>query len=79
MQQINPEATGCTTDLMMAFSELADPRTRACPYPLDELLLVALCAITSGAEHWVEGCHRAHHRLDCPPAVLCSAYGLLSH
>ena len=28
-------------------------RSRTCAYPLDELLLVALCAITSGAESWV--------------------------
>ena len=38
---------------LQAFEGLEDPRSRACPHPLDELLLVALCAITSGAESWV--------------------------
>ena len=79
MQQISLEAAGCTTDLMAAFSELADPRTRACPYPLDELLLVALCAITSGAEHWVEVVHWAHHRMDWLKQFLPFKHGIASH
>ena len=33
-----------------AFEGLEDPLSRACPHRLDELLLVALCAITSGAD-----------------------------
>ena len=39
--------------ILQAFDELQDPRSRACPHRLDELLLVALCAITSGADSWV--------------------------
>jgi predicted transposase YbfD/YdcC len=40
--------------ILNALEDLEDPRTRACPHRLDELLLVALCATTSGADNWVE-------------------------
>ena len=39
-------------DFLQAFDGLEDPWSRACAHRLDELLLVALCAITSGAESW---------------------------
>ena len=39
-----------SAEVLRAFADLPDPRSRTCAYPLDELLLVALCAITSGAE-----------------------------
>ena len=39
--------------ILEAFEELDDPRSRVCPHPLDEILLLALCAIISGAESWV--------------------------
>lgn len=39
---------------MRFFEGLEDPRTRACPHRLDELLLVALCGVMSGADNWVE-------------------------
>ncbi len=34
------------------FEDLEDPRTRDCPHDLRELLLVALCAVLSGADGW---------------------------
>ncbi|WP_455289030.1 transposase family protein [Cupriavidus necator] len=37
-----------------AFADLPDPRTRNCPYPLEELLFIALCGVTSGADSWVD-------------------------
>ncbi|MFT7721316.1 MAG: transposase family protein [Roseateles sp.] len=38
---------------MQAFEALEDPRRRAsCAYPLDELLLTALCVVTRGADDW---------------------------
>jgi predicted transposase YbfD/YdcC len=40
--------------ILNALEDLEDPRTRTCPHRLDELLLVALCATTSGADNWVE-------------------------
>lgn len=36
------------------FTDLRDPRTRQSDYPLQELLLVAVCAILSGADNWVD-------------------------
>lgn len=44
---------GKNRSLLEAFDGLEDPRTRECAHRLDELLLVALCAITSGADSWV--------------------------
>jgi hypothetical protein len=42
-----------SAEVLQASAELPDPRSRTCAYPLDELLLVALSAVTSGAEDWV--------------------------
>ena len=36
------------------FAGLPDPRTRRADYPLQELLLVAVCAILCGADTWVD-------------------------
>ena len=36
------------------FTDLQDPRTRQSEYPLQELLLVAICAVLSGADNWVD-------------------------
>ena len=43
---------GTRPGFLQAFEALEDPRTRSCPHRLDELL-VALCAITSGADSWM--------------------------
>ena len=43
---------------------MQDPRSRDCPYPLNELLLVALSAITSGADDWVSVVKWATLKLD---------------
>ncbi len=41
-------------DFLEHFSRLEDPRQRAkLVYPLDEVLLLTLCAVLSGAENWV--------------------------
>lgn len=47
--------------LLETFKELSDPRARECAYPLEELLLAAICAVISGAESWtsVAGQHIA--------------------
>jgi hypothetical protein len=40
--------------LLHSFDDLPDPRVSArCAYPLQELLLVALCAVTCGTDDWV--------------------------
>lgn len=36
--------------ILQAFEALEDPRNRKCPYPLQELVLVALSGVTSGAD-----------------------------
>jgi hypothetical protein len=36
-----------------AFGDLTDPRSRTSPYDLTQMLVVALCAILSGADSWV--------------------------
>jgi hypothetical protein len=35
------------------FADLEDPRTRESPHRLEEILLVAICGILSGADGWV--------------------------
>lgn len=37
---------------MEAFEDLYDPRCRKCRYPLDEILLSALCAVLCGVDDW---------------------------
>jgi DNA-binding transcriptional ArsR family regulator len=39
--------------VLESFAALSDPRGRECAHQLDALLLVAICAMTSGAESWV--------------------------
>ncbi len=42
------------TPFLEHFAGLEDPRTRESDYPLRELLLVAVCAVLSGADTWVD-------------------------
>ncbi|MCD6026730.1 MAG: ISAs1 family transposase [Solimicrobium sp.] len=65
--------------VLEAFSELTDPRCRACEYPLEELLLVAICAITSGAKEWVEVVWWENEKLDWLRRYLLFANGIGSH
>ena len=64
---------------LQAFEGLQDPRSRTCPHPLDELLLVALCAITSGAESWVTVVEWGCMKLDWLRRWLPFANGIASH
>ena len=64
---------------LQAFEGLQDPRSRACPHRLDELLLVALCAITSGAESWVTVVEWGCMKLDWLRRWLPFANGIASH
>jgi predicted transposase YbfD/YdcC len=65
--------------VLQAFTELEDPRRRTCPYPLDELLLVALSAVTSGADDWVSVVRWAHLKLDWLRRFLPFDNGIASH
>ena len=62
-----------------AFADLQDPRGRECLYPLDELLLVALCAVTSGAEGWVCVTEWGKTKLDWLRRFLPFSNGIASH
>jgi predicted transposase YbfD/YdcC len=65
--------------LLSAFDELADPRSRACPHRFDELLLVALCGITSGADSWTDVALWATMKLDWLRRFLPFEAGIASH
>lgn len=62
-----------------AFEDLQDPRTRACAHRLDELLLAALCAITSGADSWTTVVGWSRLKLDWLRRFLPFANGIASH
>ena len=55
---------GRETGFLHAFEAREDPWSRTCPHPLDELVLVALCAITSSAENCVTGGRMQGMKLD---------------
>lgn len=64
---------------LKAFEDLEDPRSRDCPHPLDELLLVALCAITSGADDWVSVVDWARIKFEWLKRFLPFKNGIASH
>lgn len=65
--------------LLESVAELKDPRSRSCAHPLDELLLVALCAVTSGADSWVSVVKWAVLKVDWLRQFLPFANGIASH
>jgi predicted transposase YbfD/YdcC len=67
------------TRVLEAFAGLCDPRGRACAYQLDELLLVAICAVTSGAEGWVAVAEWGRVKLVWLRQFLPYANGIASH
>lgn len=62
-----------------AFEDLEDPRSRRCEHPLEELLLVALCAVTSGADSWVSVVSWAVLKADWLRKYLPFTNGIASH
>jgi predicted transposase YbfD/YdcC len=65
--------------MLQAFEALEDPRSRKCPYPLQELLLVALSAVTSGADDWVGVVEWAQLKLPWLRRFLPFDNGIASH
>ncbi len=61
------------------FSTLEDPRTRQCCYPLQEILLLALCAVLSGADDWVMICLWGNQKLEWLRKFLPFKNGIPSH
>jgi hypothetical protein len=64
--------------VMEAFAELSDPRWRACRYPLDEILLAALCAVLCGVEDWEAMTLWGRSQLDWLRQLLPFAHGIPS-
>ncbi|HET9641768.1 MAG TPA: ISAs1 family transposase [Burkholderiaceae bacterium] len=66
---------------MEAFETLEDPRRRlaSCNYPLQELLLTALCAISSGADDWVDVALWGREKLEWLRRFLAFENGIASH
>lgn len=65
--------------LLEAFTELTDPRSRACAFQLDELVLAAICAILSGAESWTAVVEWSEMKLDWLRQHLPFTNGIASH
>jgi predicted transposase YbfD/YdcC len=65
--------------LLKTFATLADPRTRTCAYAWDELMLVAVCGVLSGADGWVNVVHWAHLQRDWLAKYLPFTNGIASH
>lgn len=59
--------------------ELTDPRGRECEHQLEELLLVAICAVISGAEGWTSVAEWGRFKLDWLRQHLPFANGIASH
>ena len=61
------------------FADLEDPRTRASPHRLEEMLLVAICGILSGADGWAGVALWGHTKLDWLRQFLPFENGSASH
>lgn len=64
--------------VMSAFAELRDPRWRKCRYPLDEVLLSALCAVLCGVEDWETMSLWGRSQLDWLRTILPFVHGIPS-
>lgn len=74
-----PTAMTASPALLDHFDDLVDPRTRQCPYTLDELLLTAVSAILSGADTWVSVALWGRAKLDWLRQFLPLANGIAAH
>ena len=61
------------------FAGLPDPRTRRADYPLQELLLVAVCAILCGADNWVDVAEFGEAKLEWLRRILPFENGVAAH
>jgi predicted transposase YbfD/YdcC len=74
---MEPQING--TDILKAFEQLPDPRTRTCPHRWDELMFVALCGLASGADSWVSVADWAALKLEWLRRYLPFVNGIASH
>lgn len=68
-----------TPSFLEHFADLPDPRTRQAEYPLPELLLVAVCAVLSGADNWVDVSDWGRAKLGWLRQFLPFTNGIASH
>jgi predicted transposase YbfD/YdcC len=70
-----------TLGVVQAFDDLEDPRKQAgrFQYPLQELLLTALCAVCAGAEDWVDVAEWGEFKLPWLRRFLPFERGVASH
>lgn len=70
-----------TLGVVQAFDDLEDPRKQAgrFQYPLQELLLTALCAVSAGAEDWVDVAEWGEFKLAWLRRFLPFERGMASH
>jgi hypothetical protein len=73
------EMKDAQTSLLEAFLELSDPRERECEHKPEELLLVAICAVISGAGSWTSVAEWGRLKLDWLRRHLPFANGIASH
>lgn len=66
-------------DTLEAFEDFEDPRSRSCSHVHSELLLVALCGITSGAQSWGEVMDWGRIKIDGLGRFFPFANGVASH
>ncbi len=76
-----PDLTAAGDELMRRFEDLDDPRKPSgrFQYPLQELLLTALCAISAGAEDWVDVSEWGEFKLEWLRRFLPFEQGIASH
>jgi predicted transposase YbfD/YdcC len=66
--------------ILQHFSELDEPRVEGRTlYPMEEILLLTLCAVLSGAETWVEIVVFGKHKLEWLRTFLAFEKGIPSH
>lgn len=65
--------------VMAVLEGLPDPRSRKCFYPLEEILLTAICAVLSGAEDWCSVAGWGRLKLEWLRTWLPFERGMASH
>ena len=74
------EGSDRSIEFLKSFADLEDPRQQAkVLYPLEEILLLCLCAVISGADCWVEVALYGRQRLTFLRRFLPFRHGVPSH
>jgi predicted transposase YbfD/YdcC len=71
--------TNTPISLLEAFKDITDPRGRECEHKLEELFLVAICAVLCGAQGWTSVVEWGVLKLDWLRQYLPFTNGIASH